>query len=79
VPPAVFKRQHAARQSQLSAWAARNGATILNIFAAFLDDPRFDGTAASPLYNADGTGLHPSPAGWDLWASIVERALRTGA
>lgn len=76
---AASQMMHQMRHGQLAAWAAQNGATYLDIYNTFLADPRWDGTVTGPLMNVDGTGKHPSPAGWLLWSSVVQQALQLGA
>lgn len=56
---------HSKRRRMLMVWAARKGLATVDVYRAFLEDPR----GLSVLLNADG--LHPEPAGSDVWADTV--------
>lgn len=68
---AAYGQEHVKRVFELSAAAARLGWGFVNIFQAYLDDPR--GVAA--LITADG--LHPNVDGYELSASTVAQTAGT--
>jgi lysophospholipase L1-like esterase len=65
--------QHALRQGDVAAWAARNALSAVDVFRAFRDDAR----GLTALLDADG--IHPTDAaGSPLWASTFLAGLNAG-
>jgi lysophospholipase L1-like esterase len=71
--PTVPRREHLIRRRQIMTWAARNGAYAIDAYAAFLAD----GRPMTDLIKTDG--LHPSPAGSQVWANAVISAFQAKA
>lgn len=67
----------AARSAQLAGWAARNGWTVIDLFTAFVEDPRWVNSDGGDLLNDD---RHPSHLAHEtVIAPLVQRAIETGA
>ena len=64
--PALFIESHGQRVKRLMGWAVRNSVAVIDTYAAFISDSRSIALLVDP---ADG--IHPLPAGGDLWAITV--------